>query len=225
MQLYVRDFVEDSLEPDTWDVSPSRLAEAVETWRAMLIKGQSTHRLLMFLHGVVADGEHALDELRLRKPEHGELLAAFRWHLDPGPNAEILAAGAVLDGVERVAFGIGTVLDDRARAALTALRIWTRRPITALATSRAERRNVFSGALFPASRVFRFGIGEPLADVAGFINFWRRTREVLLRPPNALGVALRRVDLMVEQERQADRVLDLCIILEALFQRGDESKN
>jgi len=190
----------------------------------MLVKGQSTHRLLMFLHGVVVDGACDLDGLRLRKPEYVESLAAFRWRMGPGPNAEILSAGAVLDGVECVAFGTPSVLADRASAALTALRIWTRRPIASLATFQAERRNVFRGSMLPASRVSWFGRGEPLADVAGFVNFWRRTREVLFRPPDALGVALRRVDLMVEQERQADRVLDLCIILEARFQRGDEKQ-
>lgn len=224
VQLCVRDFVADSFEPDTWAISQPRLAEAVETWRAMLVKGQSTHRLLMFLHGVVVDGACDLDGLRLRKPEYVESLAAFRWRMGPGPNAEILSAGVVLDGVECVAFGTPSVLADRASAALTALRIWTRRPITSLATFRAERRNVFRGSMLPASRVSWFGRGEPLADVAGFVNFWRRTREVIFRPPDALGVALRRVDLMVEQERQADRVLDLCIILEALFQRGDEKQ-
>jgi hypothetical protein len=178
----------------------------------------------MFTHGITVDNAIDLDGLVLRAPTYEESLAAFRSRVATGAHEAILSSGAVIEGEERIAYGGASVLAARAGALLTALRIWTKRPITSIATYNAERRDIFSGSMLSATKMFWFGKGGPLDDAPGFGEFWRRTRDVMTRPPSALGVALRRVDLMVEQERKTDRVLDLCIILEALFQLGNEQQ-
>lgn len=224
VNIIVKEFVQAALQRNAWVVSPEQRKSAVEFWRALLVNGQTTHRLLMFTHGITVKDALNLDGLVLRAPTYEESLAAFKSRLATGANEAILSSGAVIEGEERIAYGGTSVLGARAGALLTALRIWTKRPVTSIATYNAERRDIFSGSMLPATKMFWFGKGGPLEDPSGFVEFWRRTRDIMTRPPNALSVALRRIDLMVEQERKTDRVLDLCIILEALFQLGNEQQ-
>jgi hypothetical protein len=63
-----------------------------------------------------------------------------------------------------------------------------------------------------------------LEDAEGFRRFWIQSREVIARPPSGLDVALSRHQLMKDQPRATDRVLDQAIILEALFLKDGEKQ-
>jgi hypothetical protein len=137
-----------------------------------------------------------------------------------------MACTALVEGSELVRVTEESLLDARARSVVRALRVWTGKRVRPMVSQKAENRVDLSGTtIFEAAhRPYPFLFGAaPLTDLsADFGTFWRRTRDIFARPPAALEVAFRRVDMMVDQARWNDRVLDLCIILEALFQTGDE---
>lgn len=231
VNIIIKDFVQSTLQRNTWFVAPEQRKSALEFWRALLVNGQTTHRLLMFTDGITVENALNLDGLVLRAPTYEESLAALKSCIETGDEA-VLFSGAVIEGDERIAYGGTSVLGVLAGTLLTALRIWTKRPVTSTITYNAERSDIFGGcgigigsrSVFSVTKMSPLGKRGPVEDPSGFVEFWRRTRDIMMRPPNALGVALRRVDLMVEQERKTDRVLDLCIILEALFQLGNEQQ-
>ncbi len=55
-----------------------------------------------------------------------------------------------------------------------------------------------------------------------FAAFYLATAPVLRSPPKTVEAALRRFETMLDQPRPGDRLLDIAIIMEALFQKGDE---
>lgn len=225
ISAFVKDFVESSLRRDEWAVHQERKQRCLEAMRALLVNNEKTHRIMMFVHGITLPQDLHLDGgLVMRPPTEDELQAAFRTRISTGAHEAILNTGVVIEGTERVRRNNRSVLSDRASAVLTALRIWTRRPVDAIATYEAEGPDAMGRGSVRVGNRSWFGTGEPLSDPMAFQAFWTRTKDIAIRPPSALGVALRRVDLMVEQQRRADRVLDLCIILEALFQLGGEQQ-
>lgn len=220
----IRDFVLSVFERGQWTISEGNWAACIERLQ-QFAKGRVTHRLLAFLHGLSVAGKIELEGLTLREPTHAELLELYNRDSFEGPFIGATSCAAVIEGSECTSFGSKSLLSARAAGLITALRIWTRSPVLSMATYEAEDRDPFLGSMRPSVRQFHWGLPDSvLEDPVGFASFYHRVREILLRPPKALGVALRRIDLMVDQERSSDRMLDLYIILEALFQLGDEKQ-
>jgi hypothetical protein len=137
----------------------------------------------------------------------------------------VVACRAVIVASEEVALGGTSDVGQQTASLITALRIWTKSPVAQLTNFQFNDIGQRYGSGGSTYHFFSpFAAGADLARTDDFRAFFERSRDTLARPPSALGVALRRMNLMIDQERDADRVLDLCIILEALFQTGDEKQ-
>lgn len=224
LNAIIRDLVTGALEIGVWRISEARWQRTVTRLR-LLLQGRMTHHLLAFLHGLAVADSITVGSVLLRPPERSELLEAYNFEMSGGPNAPIISCEAVLDGCDETALGTRSNLADQAGSVVAALRIWTRDPIVPIATYEAEGRDALFGSIQPTTKLLPLHIRpRPLSDVPGFVAFYDRVRNILLQPPKSLGVALRRLQLMVEQERSSDRMLDIFIILEALLLQGEKSE-
>ena len=220
IKLFVHEFILSVLDPTAWRVLDEQWDFSVAAMRSLLSDGKVTYAWLGLLCGVGVTDEVRVDDLVLRGPTQAELMMAYNIsHFETAdPNATLCSA--VVEATELVDIGTQPTLSSRISAVITALRVWTASPITLFASFQArDSRRYQRVHRLDGTLIFTFPVH---LDSEGFREFWIRSRGVLLRPPNALAVAIRRINLMVDQERGSDRVLDLCIILEALFQLGDE---
>lgn len=226
LQCFIRDYLADVCEPDSFAVSETRKSLANLHLGRLIEDAVVEHRLQVFLLDLKVAETIDLDGLALRTPTDDELQRLFNLQAHDGPFEAAIACSAVIDGTETARLGEESILDARATAVVRGLRVWTgSRVCRVVSQTSVGRVDLANTRMYEAAhRPFPYLVGaSPPAEVTqSFGTFWRRTRDVLVRPPSALDVALRRVDTMVDQARWDDRVLDLCIILEALFQLGDE---
>lgn len=213
----IRDLVLGVLEIGAWSVSEPRWERMVSRLRGLL-DGEATYHVLAFLYGIGVSDAITLGSLVLRPPTRYELLEAFNRHWGMEANWPIASCDAVVEGFQRIPIGDRATLLGMSGSVVAALRIWTRQPIVAIATYEGEDRDALLGSVRPTAKHLPIhSKSVPLEDPTGFARFFERARAILLKPPEALGVALRRLDTSVEQERASDRMLDMYIILEALL--------
>jgi len=220
----IRDLILNSLEVGAWRISEERWAKTIRRLRSFL-EGRTTHQILAFLHGVGITIPVNIGGIVLRRPTRAELLAAYNVEHEGGPNTPIISCEAVIEGTEELAFGRRSSLMDRASAIIAALRIWTHESVVSISTYEAEARDALLGSLRRSGKHFPI-MSRPcaLTDASGFSRFVEQVGNVLLQPPKSLAVALRRRELMAENERSSDRTLDLFIILEALLLNEEKSE-
>lgn len=222
LRLFIKEFVTDVADERAWKISDEKWKIAIANLLSLVGQGKINHRTIVFLHGVAISERLDLGDLILRPPTRSELLTAFNPASGEGPDYAAISCAAVIEATESVTLKSLPVIGQRTHALVTALRIWTGNPITPFVTYQTQGRAIFTGETRPLTNFFPLVTPPELPSTADFQGFWLRSRDVLLRPPSALGVALRRLNLMIDVERGTDRVLDLCIVLEALFQLGDE---
>jgi Apea-like HEPN len=224
IRLLLREVVTSVSQPSSWVIDERRWGLVTEALRLLLNEGRVVERLLMFLGGVAVSQPCQLGEVLLRPPTQEELHAAFERGAFEGVEKALISCYAVLDASEAISIGGTAIVGQKVQSVVRALRIWTGSRISYLVTLQSSFVHENSGSSRPMNEFPYFGKPQELPSPSDFLLFWQRSREVLARPPSALGVALRRMDVMVDQEREIDRVLDLFIVLEALFQLGGEKQ-
>lgn len=220
----IRDAVAASAQSSAWAIDEQKWQRVTQALRILIEQGRIVERRVMFLGGVAVSQPLQLGEVVMRPPTLEELHAAFEKGPFEGTTRGILSCYAVLEMPELIPIGGTAIIDQKMQAVVRALRIWTGARISWLVTLQSSFVYENGGSSRPAAEYPYFGKPGELVSPSDFLLFWQRSHEVLARPPSALGVALRRMDVMTDQERQADRVLDLFIILEALFQLGGEKQ-
>lgn len=177
----------------------------------------------MGLNGLEVKEAVDLDGIILRSPTRTELLSAFNHSYSEGPDRAVLSCGAVLAAREYVPIGSMPALPSHFPGLLWAIQFWNQRAIIDFATMQHSgwQRSVDSSRR--KANLYHWMIPLPVLERTNeFKGFWQQTGAVLREPPTSLGVALRRLSVMINQERREDRILDICIILEALFQHKDD---
>jgi hypothetical protein len=223
LRLFVQEFVVGVMDDATWRVSEERFLDAREKLRILLTQGRVFYRTLMFLHGITIAEPVDLTNIVLRAPTRDELLSAFNRSHSEGPDRGALSCGAVLEAIEYVPIGDIAVSPANFTGLLWAIQIWAQHAIVGFATLHYSGWMRASGATRPAAQFYPLFLQPPILErAAEFRAFWQQANVVLRQPPTSLGVALRRLSTMINQERREDRILDLCIILEALFQHKDD---
>lgn len=107
-------------------------------------------------------------------------------------------------------------------ALIRALRLWSGLDVRIVGLFHSSTLGYASGGVPGTFASHYFPRATQLRDEEHFIAFWQRVQRSIAAPFAGLDVALRRFDTMFEQPRRQDRVVDQMIILESLFQKGDE---
>jgi hypothetical protein len=224
LRLLLREAVGNVLQSSSWAIDERKWERVTEALRLLIDEGRIVERHLVFLGGVAVSQPLQLGEVLLRPPTQEELHDAFERGAFEGVEKALITCYAALEVSEAIPIGGLAILGQKVQSVLRALRIWTGARISYLVTLQSSFMQENNSSSRPVNSFPYFGKPRELASPPEFLLFWQRSREVLARPPSALGVALRRMDVMVDQEREADRVLDLFIVLEALFQLGGEKQ-
>jgi hypothetical protein len=200
----------------------------IEDACAFLIDGVHQIHTLHFLKGISLLDSVSLGNLTVRPISHAErdkLLATLsRWV--GSFRAAIVTDGSVVIVEQRTTStpsNVARTFSDTKRATeamIAFLRIHATSSLVAICEY-ADRGSLWPNSSIPyPAAIERAGIEVVALEPTMFVR-WNEDRQVLLAPPPALKVALRRFEILSDYENP-DRILDQTIILEALF--SDDEK-
>lgn len=209
---------------DDGAIDEERWLRLLPELRDLLVHGKVPYRLVMPLYGLLVTSSVDLGGITLR-PTDDEDRSRFAVREGDGPRR--LTCAAALEFCDSRQPGPRTSSGPESQQlndAYRALNVWCPWSVFPAHMAFIGLRMEATTALVNTDEPRLPPPAQPLVEPDGFRKFWLQCRDVFARPPGGLDVALSRHQLMKDQPRASDRVLDQAIILEALFLKGGEKQ-
>jgi hypothetical protein len=218
IRLLVIELVSATCADDTWRIDELKFRRVADALWTLLSSQRAVIEVLVPVAGIsVGELIDLEDGVALRPLTHADRVELMN-EANNDDLSEILArTAAAVEVVGSVPIGGSqNDLPVRPNDVVRALRLWLPHPIRALMFRTSDPLSSSRGSSRPSAISFWSG-PQPIPDSQGFVAFWRQCSGALAKPSKELDLALRRFDMVFEQERSTDRILDYAIILEALL--------